>query len=457
VTTPVIPRNDDELAEMLGDTANLKKIAASKDSLKEFISAYARKAQAEGTDLSDQIEAEVQRGLVKYLADNGVKDAANSAKRLNMSPDTNPMIGNKLSSQYNPKAPGAKINDLFDSTASYLKAIWHGSRDSESLKAQSDIRSIQNSFGSIVPSDGGFLIPEYLRAELLRVALERAMVRPRARIVPMETLTVPFPTIDDTSHASNVYGGVTAYWTEESGSLTTTSATFGRVRLEAKKLTTYTEVPNELFQDSVLSLQMFINQIFPEAMAWFEDVAFISGTGVGEPLGFLNADAAVAVTAESGQASSTILWENIVKMYSRMLPTSLDRAVWIAHIDTFPELATMALSVGTGGSAVWIGQGLNQPGSAGPPMSILGRPIFFTEKVPSTGTTGDINFVDLGYYLIGDRQTMSADTSPHYKFANDQTAMRFVERVDGTPWIQSAITPRQGTNTLSPFVRIATR
>lgn len=458
MTTPVIPRNDDELAEMLGDTANLKKIAASKDSLKEFISAYAKKAQAEGTDLSDQIEAEVQRGLVKYLADNGVKDATNEAKRLNMAPDTNPMVnGKKLGNQYNPKAPGAAINHLFGSTAEYLKAIWHGARSAEAHKAQSDIRSIQNSFGSIVPSDGGFLIPEYLRAELLRVALERAMVRPRARIVPMETLTVPFPTIDDTSHASNVYGGVTAYWTEESGALTTTSATFGRVRLEAKKLTTYTEVPNELFQDSVLSLQMFINQIFPEAMAWFEDVAFISGTGVGEPLGFLNADAAVAVTAESGQASSTILWENIVKMYSRMLPTSLDRAVWIAHIDTFPELATMALSVGTGGSAVWIGQGLNQPGSAGPPMSILGRPIYFTEKVPSVGTTGDINFVDLGYYLIGDRQTMSADSSPHFKFSNDQTALRFIERVDGQPWLQSAITPHQGTNTLSPFIRCATR
>lgn len=458
MTTPVIPRNDDELAEMLGDVSNLKKIAASKDSLKEFISAYAKKAQAEGTDLADQIEAEVQRGLVKYLADNGVKDASNQAKRLNMAPDTNPMVnGTKLGSQYNPKAPGAAINHLFNSTAEYLKAVWHGARSAEAMKAQSDIRSIQNSFGSVVPSDGGFLIPEYLRSELLRVALERAMVRPRARIVPMETLTVPFPTIDDTSHASNVYGGVTAYWTEESGSLTQTSATFGRVRLEAKKLTTYTEVPNELFQDSVLSLQMFINQIFPEAMAWFEDVAFISGTGVGEPLGFLNADAAVAITAESGQASATIMWENIVKMYSRMLPTSLDRAVWIAHIDTFPELATMALAVGTGGSAVWIGQGLNQPGSAGPPMSILGRPIFFTEKVPSTGTTGDINFVDLGYYLIGDRQTMSADTSPHYKFANDQTALRFIERVDGQPWLQSAITPRQGTNTLSPFIRIATR
>ena len=44
MATPVIPRDDNELAEMLGDTAKLKEIAASKDSLKDFISACARRA-----------------------------------------------------------------------------------------------------------------------------------------------------------------------------------------------------------------------------------------------------------------------------------------------------------------------------------------------------------------------------------------------------------------------------
>jgi HK97 family phage major capsid protein len=287
---------------------------------------------------------------------------------------------------------------------------------------------------------------------MLRVALEKALVRGRARVVPMETLTVPFPMIDTTSNASNIYGGVTAYWTEEAASLTDSSPTFGRVKLEAKKLTAYSEIPNELFSDSIISLEMFINEIFPEAIAWFEDLAFIGGSGVGEPLGFLNATATVNVTKETGQAASTLVWENIVKMYARMLPSSLDSAVWIAHIDTFPELATMALSVGTGGSAIWLNNGVQ-----GPPMTILGRPVLFTEKVNSVGTAGDINFVDLSYYLIGDRQAIQADTSPHYRFQNDQTTVRFIERVDGRPWIQNAITPNQGSNTLSPFVALETR
>jgi HK97 family phage major capsid protein len=270
----------------------------------------------------------------------------------------------------------------------------------------------------------------------------------------METLTVPFPTVDSTSNASSVHGGIVGYWTEEGGALTDSSPKFGRVNLMAKKLTVYSEIPNELFQDSLATLQAFMDEAYPEAISWFEDVAFISGTGVGEPVGFLNADAAVSVAKETGQAAATVLWENIVKAYSRMLPSSIGRAVWVCHIDTFPELATMSLSVGTGGSAVWMGNG---DGEGAPPMTILGRPVVFTEKVSSVGTAGDINFVDFGYYLIGDRQAMQAATSVDYKFGNDKTAMRVIERVDGRPWIQSAITPKNGSNTLSPFVKIATR
>ena len=147
-------------------------------------------------------------------------------------------------------------------------------------------------------------------------------------------------------------------------------------------------------------------------------------------------------------------------MYARMLPTSLGSAVWVCAIDTFPQLATMALSVGTGGGPVWIGSGYD-PGNTGaqaPPATILGRPVIFTEKAKALTTTGDINFVDLSYYLIGDRMTMQSMLSEHYLFANDKVAFRIIERVDGRPWLQSAITPHNNSsNTLTPFVQLATR
>lgn len=450
MTTATLPRNADELAEMIGDDTKRDEILKSPEALTEFITGYAKAQAAADPGIEQQIKDETQRQFAEILKG----DQIANINRLNLTPGNGMQA---LSKHYNPKAPGAGLDKEFGNWADYLANIWSNAGTQEAASAKSRIKKLMNSFGSTVPSDGGFLIPEYLRSELLRVALEQAVVRARSRVVPMETLTVPFPTIDSTSNASSVYGGVVGYWTEEGGSLTDSSPTFGRINLMAKKLTIYSEIPNELFQDSLISLQAFMDQAFPEALAWFEDVAFTSGNGVGQPLGYLNADAAVTVTAESGQATNTIVWENIVKAYSRMLPSSIGRAVWVANIDTFPQLATMALSVGTGGSAVWIGQGLDQPGSDGPPVSILGRPVIFTEKTSSVGTAGDINFVDFGYYLVGDRQTMQADTSVDFKFGNDKTALRVIERVDGRPWINSAITPQTGANTLSPFVKVASR
>ena len=176
------------------------------------------------------------------------------------------------------------------------------------------------------------------------------------------------------------------------------------------------------------------------------------GVGAGQPLGVLNADALIGVAKETGQAATTIVWENIVKMYSRMLPSSLSRAVWVAHNDTFPQLATMSLNVGTGGSAVWLNNGV-----AGPPATILGRPVIFSEKCQTLGAAGDIYLVDFGYYLIGDRQSLEVASSQHVRFNTDETDWRVLERVDGRPWVDSALTPRNGSNTVSPFVNLAVR
>lgn len=440
-----IPTSAVELEEMLGDSNKMQELFKNPANFGEFITNYARTVVDKDQSIATQVREETQRVLASWLKENG-----QAAKRPDLTPEVPQPRTPKAKGLYNPKAIGAQIDHEFEGTSDYFRTIWHNANRDQEL--QNKLTRIRNAFSSAVPSEGGFLVPEKLRSELLRVSLETSIVRPRARVVPMETSRVPFPAIDSTSNVSSVYGGIVGYWTEEGAALTQSSASFGRVVLDAKKLTAYTEVPNELVSDSAISFEAFIDDIFPEALGFYEDDAFMTGSGVGEPEGFLSASAAVSVTAESGQAADTIVWENIVKMYSRMLPSSLGRAVWIASINTFPELATMALSVGTGGSAVWLNNG-----AAGPPMTILGRPVIFTEKVPTLGDVGDINFVDLGFYLIGDRQTMTATSSGHYKFGNDMTAYRIIERVDGRAWLQSAITPRNNAATLSPFVKIAAR
>lgn len=467
--TTAIPTASAELEEMLGDSTKMQALFEEKR-FGEFVNAYQSASAKKNPDIKAEIAEQVQLGMDRFLKDNSEKAGVppvDLTAGLTGGPAAQPRVQFEGSARRTSaekalngtRAIGRALDGMFQDSAEFFRATHFDemrvNRSTDLSAKRAKVTEIMNSFGSEVPADGGFLIPETLRSNLLQVALEQAVVRPRAQVIPMETLRVPIPMIDSTSNVSSVFGGVICYWTEEAAALVESQASFGRVTLDAKKLTGYAEIPNELLADAP-AFTSFFDDVFPRALAWYEDIGFMNGTGTGEPRGFVNCPASVAVAAEAGQPTNTIVWENIVKMYARMLPTALQNAVWIASIDTFPQLATMALSVGTGGSAVWLGN-LQQPGSAVPPVSILGRPVIFTEKTPALGSLGDINFVDLSYYLIGDRQMMQSTSSPHFKFASDKTVFRIISRVDGQPWLQSSIQPHNGAGNLSPFVSLAAR
>jgi HK97 family phage major capsid protein len=452
-----VPKNSDELAEMMGDSAWLEKVMASRSGLHSVMAAYGEKQQGDGTEIRAQVKEMAQQEVRNWLLENGAKGDGPDAKRLNLDPQAKRGNGNMLTSHrqgtaHNPGAPGACLDAHFDTNIDYIRAIWHKSPEASVAEQRGVLR---NAASSVSPSDGGFLVPETLRSQLLQIALEQSVVRPLATVVPMDSARVPFPMIDATSNASSVFGGMIAYWGEEGATFTDASPKFGRAELDAKKLTGLSAVPNELLQDSIVSFSALIENLWPKALAFEEDSKFMTGTGVGEPLGFIGAanSASIAVAAESGQASASIVYENIVHMYARMLPASLQNAVWICSPDALPELLTMALSVGTGGNSVYV---VNAQGPA--PQNIFGRPLIVSEKASTLGARGDICFVDLSYYLVGDRQTMTADSSTDYNFGSDKTTFRIIQRVDGRPWLKSAITPKNGSsNTLSPFVELAAR
>lgn len=451
MATVTVPSSPEELAEFITDRKRMGEVFNSEDPkvLPEFLTNYAKAVNKADRDINRQVDERVEAALTSWARENKVDvkrpDQAKGRKAIELARG-----GNKI---YNKAAQGVPLDGKFENLTEFLSVI-----DSRVDPREGNIaerrQTIRDAMSSTDPASGGFLIPEEFRADLLSVALETAIVRPRATVIPMASLRIAMPMLDVTSNVSNVFGGIVAYWTEEGAALVQSQPKFARAVLEAKKLTAYTEVPNELPADSAISVEAFIGSRFPQAVSYFEDVAFTSGSGVGEPLGWANVlnSALISQAKESGQLADTILWENIVKMYSRMLPTSLNRAVWLVPPDAFAELATMALSVGTGGSAIWLNNGV-----VGPPMTILGRPVIVTEKVNKLGDANDINFVDFDYYLIGDRMAMSALSSTDYKFGNDVTAYRLIERVDGRPWIQSAITPKNGGPTLSPFVGLAER
>lgn len=449
-----VPDNAADLEAMMADPAQMRGVMGNPLALKTFIKNYVKASNEANPDIRETVRNETQRFMIEYLKEHG--DTRGS--KLNLDTEALRAKHGAGNTVYNRRALGTQLDGVFEDSTAFLTAMSPksgGYNSAEARAARGRHQEITDAFGSTAPADGGFLIPETLRAQLLSVALETSIVRPRATVIPMETLRVPMPLIDSVTNSGSVFGGIICYWGEEGATLTESSAKFGRVVLDAKKLTGFAGIPNELMADAS-AMAGFFNAKFPQALAFFEDRAFMKGSGVGEPLGWINCNAAIIAAAIAGQGANTIAYENIVAMFSRMLPTSMNTAVWIASIDTLPQLATMALSVGTGGAPVWLGGNSAVGGAAAAsPMSILGRPVIFTEKGSTLGTTGDISFVDLSYYLIGDRQAMSVDESPHYLFGNDKVAFRIIERVDGRPWLQSAITPENGGPTLSPFVQLS--
>lgn len=451
------PTTPQELAECLADPVSAADVfGSSPQAWSDFATYYAQSSPQIG-ELA-QLEAQKQLQAMGGRVKTDRADAAWMAGAGNIT-------GHGKNRFYNKRAPGVSLDGVLPQSewpmAQFVSAVNPRNEGMQPLRTQ-----MANAMSERVPAEGGALVPEVLRSDLLMMVLEHSIVRQHAHIVPMDSLRVPFPMIDDVTHsgAASVFGGLTAYWTEEAAALTSSAPAFGRITLQAEKLTAYTDIPNELLQDAGPLLEDWIQSTWPTALAWFEDDAFINGTGVGEPQGLLLAPAAIRVPVTS---VNKIYLADVITAYARILPQSLRSPglCWLAAPDVKPQLQQMALTAQSATSNVqpvappaWFVSG---NAISGTPDTLFGVPVCFSEKMPScsssnTTTPGGLTLVDLGFYLLGERSEMRIAVSEQYKFANDLTSYRIIERCTGRIWQQSALTPRNGGATLSPVVKIDT-
>jgi len=336
---------------------------------------------------------------------------------------------------------------------------YYGTSHIEKLKAyQSAIMKIAGTMNEGDMSQGGYLVPPEFRNQLLQTALEASIVQSRATKIPMQTNRISIPAVVDSDHRTFYFGGISPKRTAEHGTKDVSKPLFDLVSLTLHKLTGMVYVTDELLEDSPISIPPILDALFGAAIAFEEDDAYLQGTGVNMALGAFNAGNPSLITQaiEAAQPINTILWQNIVNMWSRLHPPSMKNAVWVANNECFPQLASMSMAVGAGGVPVW----MPANGVAGTPFgSLMGRPLFLTEKMLALSTAGDIGLGDFSQYLVAQKSGGGLQTasSMHYHFNYDEQTFRFVLRYDGQPWWLSDLTPKRGTNTLSPFIILAGR
>lgn len=296
-------------------------------------------------------------------------------------------------------------------------------------------------------ASGGFLIPPEFSTTMMGVVSEKSFIRPRSTIIPITRRQVNIPVLDQTGTTAGQphwFGGMQAYWTEEASQKNNTDAKFRQMVLTAWKLIMYTRASDELLDDSAVSLAAFLTgqMGFAGAINWMEEYAFLQGSGAGQPLGVLNSPALLTFNRNG---SNAIAYTDLTGMLRRFLPNS--KGVWVVSQSAMQQLLELN---GPSGNPSYIWASAVQ----GAPGTLLGMPVIFTEKSPILGVKGDIALIDWSYYLIGDRQATTIESTKFDRWSYDETSWRAVHRVDGRPWLSTSLTYQDGTTTVSPFVAL---
>ncbi len=307
-----------------------------------------------------------------------------------------------------------------------------------------------------IPAQGGFLVQQDLVGGLVERMYEDGAVMSRCWRIPVGANSngVKLNALAETSRATGSrWGGVRGYWLAEAATKTSSMPEFRQIQLDLKKVAAVVYATDELLQDAT-ALEGIVSRVVPAELRFLTEDAIIRGAGGVQPAGILGSGALVSVAKENLQDADTVVFENIVKMWSRMWAPSRRNAVWFINQDVEPQLYGMSMDVGTGGVPVYMPAGGLSGAMYG---TLFGRPVIPIEQADTVGDQGDVMLLDLSQYALIEKGGIQAASSIHVAFLTDEQVFRFVYRVDGQSLWNAPLTPFQSANTLSPFVVLDAR
>lgn len=294
-------------------------------------------------------------------------------------------------------------------------------------------------------ADGGYLAPPDMQEQVWSLVYddEDSLL---ARTSPRQTSK---GSIEMTANESTPWGtaGIQASWAGENNQRSADKLNLNRPAIKLHTLSVFVNASDEVLEDAP-QLNQLLTEDSAKAINWKASDAIVNGTGVGQPLGILNAASTVTVAKEGSQAADTILLANILKMKSRMLLQQ--GAIWLANSDTIPQLGAL---VDAGSNALYI-----QNVALDMPETLAGKALFFSESCDTLGDLNDIIYFNpAGYFSAVKTSGIDFASSIHLYFDYSVTSFRWNFRMGGEPVLSSAVTPNLSSNTKSYAVNLAAR
>jgi HK97 family phage major capsid protein len=271
------------------------------------------------------------------------------------------------------------------------------------------------------------------------------------------------------------FGGVSIYRVGEETARTSSDAKIAQNKFHVPDIAGLTDFSRDYIMDSsdYIPMDSVVTRKFADAHAWVKDWEFIRADGVGKSQGYFNANATITGGPNSGarENANKISSDDLMWMISHLHGMCRSDARFIANITAYPQLGILR---DLNGNAVFqpnalIDQAMLQSAIKEAKVErggmrvmlggvILGFPIYFTEKVPILGTTGDISLCCPWQYGDATKLAFEIGMSEHIYFLTDRIAYRTKGRFTGhSLWPEAftqadnIATPASGTQT-SPFI-----
>jgi HK97 family phage major capsid protein len=269
---------------------------------------------------------------------------------------------------------------------------------------------------------GGYLAPtEYVR-EIIKGVVEVTPFRAvaRTRQTTQKAIQLPKRT-----------GTFSAQWVQEQGTRSeTTGLTYGMDEIPTHEMYALVDITNQMLEDAAFNMEAEVRAEATEQFAKAEGAAFLSGSGVGRPFGFLN-NASIA-TVNSG-AAAALTADGLLSVYYGIKTDYARAAVWMMNRSTIGQIRRLKDG---DGEYLWA------PGLAGGvPNTINGAPYVEAADMPDVGASAKpVAFGDFRRgYVIVDRIAMEMLRDPYTQATSGAVRMIFRRRVGGQVVLPEAI------------------
>lgn len=288
---------------------------------------------------------------------------------------------------------------------------------------EKDYSAIKKAFGDNVQDNVSNWIPTEFRSELVRLAYLNSLAMQKATVIPMarDKIVLPAPT-----------GNYTVGWIDAGAAMADSKVTIGKVELDSKKLGAIALINNEDLADSAYPLALVVANQMGEDFGKAIDLEVFQSYGSA----FSGLDSASNVQAVTGGTDATPTFDellteaNILAACGKLDDLQQDGAEW--YFTPSAWNAIRAIEDGANSKIVRLNENYK--------YDLLGFPVNVSSRVGPAATASKCAgfFGNLKHLYIGDRMDLTLATSDQYRFANDQTVFRAVQRLAIAVGIPSA-------------------